>query len=68
VRDFLANDLSGKFDLQRPPKTLSRSLVSGAMKQDDCLGPSPIDQRGLFEGRTRWSHRRARAWYEALLW
>jgi hypothetical protein len=25
-------------------------------------------QSGLFEGRPRRSHRRARAWYEALLW
>jgi hypothetical protein len=28
-----------------------------------CADPS-----GLFEGRARWSHRHARAWYEALLW
>jgi hypothetical protein len=68
VRNLLANELSGKFDLQPPPKTLSRSLVSGAMKQDDWLDPSPIDQRGLFEGRPRLSHRRARAWHGALLW
>ena len=26
------------------------------------------DQSGLFEVRPRGSHRRARAWYEALLW
>jgi hypothetical protein len=68
VHNFLANELSGKFDLQQPPKTLSRSLVSGSMKQDDWFDASPIVQRGLFEGRPRWSHRRARAWYEALLW
>jgi hypothetical protein len=63
-----SNGLSGKFDLRQPPKTLSRSLVSGAMKQDDWHNWSLIDQRGLFEGRPRWSHRGARAWYEALLW
>jgi hypothetical protein len=68
VRNSLANELSGKFDLRQPPKTLSRTLVSGAMKQDHWLDPSPIDQRRLFEGRPRLSHRRARAWHEALLW